>query len=237
MQIRRPMLARLSYRPSRSERLPATLIVCAWEPEVASLRRWLTTSDGRRRARAVHVAAAGIGAIDAALGTARLIAAVRPRRVLFVGTAGVYPGARGRLPAIDAAVVVSRATLVSTAALRDEGYLPAPVSTEVVSDRTLVAQLSLSPSPPIGAACPLGITKSAALARRIVRATAAAVENLELFAVARAAALAGLPFAAVVGIANRVGPHAHAEWKAHHRSASAAACAVVTTWTTDRPAA
>jgi futalosine hydrolase len=212
------------------------LIVCAWDPEVASLRRWLTTSEGRRHARTLHVAAAGVGAVDAAIGAARLIAAVGPRRLLFVGTAGVYPGARGRLPvAIDAAVIVSRATLVSTAALRDDGYLPAPLFTEVASDQKLVAELSVSPSPPVVAACPLGITKSAALARRIVHATAAAVENLELFAVARAAALAGLPFAAVVGIANRVGASAHGEWKAHHRSASASACAIVTTWLAARP--
>jgi hypothetical protein len=46
--------------------------------------------------------------------------------------------------------------------------------------------------------------------------------------VARAAATAGVPeMTAVLGIANRVGPSGHREWRAHHRAASAAACRLV----------
>jgi len=77
-------------------------------------------------------------------------------------------------------------------------------------------------------ACPLAITRTAALARRIA-ATGAALENLEAFAVARAAAAARLPFAAVLGVSNIVGPRAHAEWRANHLAASRAACHLM--WT------
>jgi hypothetical protein len=31
----------------------------------------------------------------------------------------------------------------------------------------------------------------------------------------------------VLGIANRVGPNGHREWRAHHRAASGAACRLV----------
>ena len=45
---------------------------------------------------------------------------------------------------------------------------------------------------------------------------------------ARAAAAAGVDtVAAVLGIANRVGPRGHQEWRAHHAAASRAACRLV----------
>jgi purine-nucleoside phosphorylase len=80
----------------------------------------------------------------------------------------------------------------------------------------------------------VAITKAPGLARKL-GATGAALENLEVFSVARAAHAAGLPFAAVLGISNVVGPNAHAEWRANHLAASRAACHVV--WSTLRPEA
>src|SRR6185295_1351675 len=76
-------------------------------------------------------------------------------------------------------------------------------------------------------ACPVAITRSAALGRQIARRTGTFLENLEAFAVARAARAAKVPFAAVLGVANRVGPEGHREWRAHHQAASRAACAVI----------
>jgi nucleoside phosphorylase len=58
-------------------------------------------------------------------------------------------------------------------------------------------------------------------------ATGADVENLEAFAVARAAAAAKIPFAAALGISNRVGPNSHPEWRVHAGAAALAACAAV----------
>ena len=99
----------------------------------------------------------------------------------------------------------------------------------------LSASLSSSDGPWPTVACPLAITRSAALARRIATATGALLENLEAFAVARAAAAAGVEFAAVLGVANRVGPVAHDEWRAHHRRASRAACTLVARWLRGAP--
>jgi hypothetical protein len=73
-------------------------------------------------------------------------------------------------------------------------------------------------------ACPLAITLRPAPVGGGGRAPACDVENLEAFAVARAAAAADLPFAAILGISNTVGPSAHAAWKRNATRAAAAAC-------------
>lgn len=202
---------------------PRALVVSAFEPEIAPLRRLIAG------ARGVHLEPVGIGAVDAAAGAARAIAAHRPTRVLFVGTAGVYAPARRACP-VGTAVVAGDVHCVSTAALAGDGYVPAPLVMRVAASPKLAAALVGGETELAAVACPLAITRSAGLARRIVAATGASLENLELFAVARAAALAGVEVAAVLGVANRVGPAAHREWLANHRRASRAACAVVARW-------
>jgi nucleoside phosphorylase len=201
-----------------------TLVVSAFEPEIAPLRPLV------RQSRRVALAAAGIGAIDAAVGAARAIEAARPTRVIFVGTAGVYGrGAPPRLE-IGSAAVAGEIACVSTAVLRGDAYLPAPTTLRTETARRLRTALGATAGDaglPRAVACPLAITRSAALGRRIAAATGAELENLEAFAVARAAAAAGVEFAAVLGVANRVGPTGHAEWRRHHRAASRAACALV----------
>jgi nucleoside phosphorylase len=205
-----------------------TLVVSAWEPEVAPLRRLLRAA--RRGARDVALEAIGVGTIDAAVGAANAIARVRPRRVIFVGTAGVYPGA-ARTFTIGAAAVAGELGLVSTATLRGDAYHPAPLvataeATPALRDRLARASADGAATPVARVACPLAITHTMALARRIA-ATGAALENLEAFAVARAASMARVPFAVVLGVSNVVGPKAHAEWRANHLGASRAACHLV----------
>ena len=217
--------------------MAATLVLAAWEPEIAPLRRLARAIDPTRLA----FGTVGVGAVDAAVGAAAAIAAARPARVIFVGTAGAYP--RGRATAaIGTVAIAGELSLVSTAALRGDGYLPAPLATRAPISGPLAAALAASgnarrkvadvaalPAVPIlGVACPIAVTRSATLGRHLAHATGAALENLEAFAVARAAAAAGVDaVAAVLGIANRVGPRAHQEWRAHHVAASHAACRVI----------
>ena len=113
-------------------------------------------------------------------------------------------------------------------------HLPGPLATRVTTDARwrwgLVAAGGgggATATVVVGdVATPLAITKAAALARRLARATGAAVENLEAFGVARAAHRAGVPFGAVLGISNRVGPRAHEEWVRHQDRATRAASEV-----------
>jgi nucleoside phosphorylase len=94
-----------------------------------------------------------------------------------------------------------------------------------------------SEAPPPGVACPMAITRSEAMGLRIAAATGASLENLETFSVARAAKAAGVPFGAVLGIANRVAPIGHEQWLRHHREASRAACDLVARFLELTPAA
>ena len=199
-----------------------TLVVSAFEPEIAPLRRRLA---GRRD---VQTATVGIGAIEAAIGATRAIAAHRPGRLIFVGTAGVYARGRAAIP-IGGVAVAGELQGVSTAALRREGYLPAgPVALRAETSTSLAAVLTAALGEagraPLSVACPLAITRTAALGRLIADATGAELENLEVYAVARAALAAGVEFGAVLGVANRVGPGGHREWLKHHRAVSRAAC-------------
>ena len=207
-----------------------TLIVSAFEPEIAPLRRLV------RGLRGIVLEPVGIGAIDAAVGAAGAIARVRPARVLFVGTAGIYGREKEARQAIGTALVAGEILCMSTAALKGEAYLPGPMVVQVPTSRSLQIALAgaragnspnLPHDLPRDVASPLAITRSAALGRRIAEATGATLENLEAFSVARAAAAAGVPFAAVLGVANRVGPTGHEEWQRHHRAASRAACELI----------
>ena len=202
---------------SETPRRAATLVLAAWEPEMAPLRTFLRSATGR----GTVAVAAGIGAVDAAVGATRAIAVHRPARVIFVGTAGLYPGARVSIGLGDAAVA-GELVLAATAVVRGEGYLPAPQISEAATAPDLRAALlaACAGDQPVRVACPTAITSSPTLARRIARACGAALENLEAFAVARAAAAAGVDFAAVLGVANWVGPAAHSEWRANHLAAS-----------------
>ena len=199
-----------------------TLIVSAFEPEIAPLRRLV------RGLRGVVLEPVGIGAIDAAVGAAGAIARARPTRVLFVGTAGIYGREKEARRAIGTALVAGEILCMSTAALKGDAYLPGPMVVQVPTSRSLQTALAGGRAgEPRDVASPLAITRSAALGRRIAEATGATLENLEAFAVARAAAAAGVPVAAVLGVANRVGPTGHEQWQRHHRAASRAACELI----------
>jgi futalosine hydrolase len=208
--------------------MTATLVLAAWEPEIAPLRRLARACDPARLA----LATVGVGAVDAAIGAITAIAAALPAQVIFLGTAGAYP--RGRATAaLGTVAVASELRLVSTAAQRGDGYLPEPLATSAPTSARLGTAVAASARgrqsvPMLAVACPIAVTRSATLGRHLAHATGAALENLEAFAVARAAAAAGVDaVTAVLGISNRVGPRGHQEWRAHHLAASRAACRLV----------
>ncbi len=205
------------------------LILSAWEPEIAPLRGLLARPTARALARSVRCRPVGVGMVDAGIGAAHAIAELSPDRIIFIGTAGSYALTGGAL-SIGAVALPDEFVLCSTATLRGDGYLPAPMVQRTPAAAALLAELRRAAPEAASSsavATPLAITRTAAMARRIARSTGAVVENLEAFAVARAADRAEVPMAAVLGVANRVGPRAHAEWRRHHQAASKAACDVV----------
>lgn len=154
-------------------------------------------------------ACTGVGPLAAAAETARLIHMHRPGRVLFVGTCGAYDEVPGIGSLVSAAEVVD----VTLAEVRGEAYRPGiQVSRWEAEVRP--------PFPPATVVTTPAITSSEQGARDLL--ACGTVEHLELGGVAAACALAGIPFGAVLGVANRVGPQAQAQWQAHHRQVSEA---------------
>lgn len=180
-----------------------SLLLAAFPPELAGLETapppgW-------------SVATVGIGAIAAAAGTARLVAERGPARVLLVGTCGAYDArlAVGDLLWARAAVVTSLDELEGRA------YRP---EIEVVSfEATWAPPLAL---PRHEVVAPPAITCTAGGARRL--GALGAAEHLEVAGVFAACRAAGVPVAAALGVANRVGPDANAEWRANHARVSRA---------------
>jgi purine-nucleoside phosphorylase len=178
-----------------------SLLLAAFPPELAGLdvsppRGWIA-------------AVTGVGAVTAALEAARLIAAHRPERVLFVGTCGTYDD---RLRIGD---ILSASEAIATSVDERTGRAYRP---EV--ERVRWPATWRLPFPAHAVAVPPAITRTEEGARAL--AGVAAVEHLELTGVFAACHAAGAPVAAALAVANRVGPGAHAEWMAQHARVSAA---------------
>lgn len=208
-------------RPShRKQEIPRRwLVLSAWDPELVELRRLLKLS----KTSTVITACAGVGLVEAAMGAALLIAREEPDAVLFLGTAGLH---KGHLPGVDLGGVVAarELRLWSANVASGRAYFPAPLPATLQPTADLLGLAGRLGLPLASVACPLGISTQAVRSPRVPRKAAPDVENLEAFAVGRAAARLGLPFMAILGISNLVGAAAHAQWKKHAQAAAAAAC-------------
>lgn len=175
------------------------LLLAAFPPELGDLaehapRGWVT-------------GCVGVGLASAAVGAARLIASHAPSKVLFVGTCGAYG------PDLEIGECISASEVLATSIeeVRGGAYRPAIERTRWVADLPL-------PFPARVVANPPAITSTEEGAQAL--AAHAGAEHLELAGVFEAARAAGVPVGAVLGVANRVGPQAHEEWKAHHEEVS-----------------
>jgi len=186
--------------------MSSSLLLAAFPPELAGLDA--APPAGWR------VGLCGVGAVAAAAATARLLLAERPARVLFLGTCGAYDGrlAPGELLAAGEILATSQDEVEGRA------YRP---GVEVVRWTPGWAL----PLPAHAVAVTPAITRTEEGARSL--AAVAAAEHLELSGVFAACAAAGVPAAAALAVANRVGPDAHAEWKANHAGASRALVAAL----------
>jgi len=216
-------------RAKTNERAAGWLVLSAWAPELAKLEAALPRLPARVRSK-IRLASVGVGLVEAAVNTTRLLAKQRPAAVLLVGTAGVYPGRRPDLP-LGGAALLDQILLLPEILPGKHALLPEVVPRrEHASSHLRKALMRATHLPSADVACPLAITSSARAATAAARLSDCALENLEAFAVARAAALASVPFAAILGIANHVGPSGHREWKQNASQAAAVACDAVLAW-------
>lgn len=211
------------------------LVLAAFEPELTHLRASLdfgAGDDGARdtaRVGAISVALGlvGVGALAAAVGATTLVIGLVPRVVVLVGTCGAYPGAG---LAVDDVVVSRRLCLVDPSSLEGKTQFPSPMGSALETSDALASALARAGARPARVATTLAITVDDALAAAIAGGAGVDVEHLETHAVATACAARGVPFAAVLGVANPVGARGREEWRAHHRGAEAAAGECVMQW-------
>lgn len=185
------------------------LVLGAWEPELTHFRA-LAAARTHPFAEIV-VEVAGVGLVEAAIGTARAIARHGPTHALLLGTCG----------ALAADLRVGDVVVGDTVALVDpQGELPEVMPSRGVFDPGLKKALS-SAGRSVVVASTLAITTDDATAARL-RAKAD-VEHLEAFAFLRACADRDVPCAAVLAVANAVGSEGRREWLDNHEAASARA--------------
>lgn len=185
------------------------LLLAAFPPELGP---WLKAPPKGWRS-----ACTGIGALTAAVTTARLILEQRPGRVLFLGTCGAYDDRM----AVGALLAASQAIATSAPELRRAAFRPA-------SERTRWDATWHLPWPSHPVVVPPAITKDPSDA--LLLAALGPVEHLELTGIFAACHLADVPCAALLVVANAVGPEAHTQWQRHHASVSARLREVLGSW-------
>lgn len=207
------------------------LLLAAFLPELAPLRALLGDAM-RARVGAVDVAArvVGIGLPTAAVGAAMQVAELRPRAVVALGTCGAYLPSAGL--SIGDVAAARRVRLVDAGVVSGGAQFPEPMSTAIDGHPGLTGELERAGATPVDVATTLAITVDDTTAGRIATAPGAdvRVEHLEAFGMAAACAARGIPFAAVLGVANFVGARARGEWRTHHHRAEEAAVEVVVRW-------
>jgi nucleoside phosphorylase len=209
------------------------LVLAAFAPELTHLRASLGFGAGgdgdtaRVGAISVALGLAGVGALAAAAGATTLVIEHAPRAVVLVGTCGAYAGAG---LAVDDVVVSRRLCLVDPSSLDDKTQFPPPMASALEASDALASALARVGARPARVATTLAITVDDALAALIEERAGVDVEHLETHGVALACAARGVPFAAVLGVANPVGARGREEWRARHRGAEAAAGECVMRW-------
>lgn len=204
------------------------LVVAAFAPELEAFRTMLgATMRARIGGLVVAARPVGIGLVSAASGTSSRLGVIQPRAVVLVGTCGAY--APAALSIGD--VVVARSILLLEPAVVDaEAAFPEPMSARVEAHSSLSAAIAAPGARLDDVGTTLAITTSDALAARLARASGAAVEHLEAFAVATACAVQRVPFTAVLAVANAVGALGRQQWRTHHATAGLAAGNYVARW-------
>lgn len=185
----------------RQAQTQVNLLLAAFAPELAGISP--EDLPGWR------VATVGIGALNAALETARLICEFHPRRVLVVGTCGAYGEQK-----IGEIFWARRALASSVEETSGKAYRPQQEQTVwEATDMSLKAHF-----PSADVVVTPAITRSREGAATLGRL--GDLEHLELTGIFAACHQAGVPVSALLTVANRVGPEAHKEWLSHHGAVS-----------------
>ncbi|RQX02480.1 futalosine hydrolase [Micromonospora globispora] len=196
------------------------LVVTAVPAEAEAVRAGLTDPT-------ITVAPLGVGPAIAGAATARLLAlaeaAGRPYRAVV--SAGIAGGFAGRVP-VGGTVLATRSMAADLGAESPEGFIPVDelgmppellgIATALPADPGLLGALRTAlPEATVGAVLTVStVTGTAASTEALAaRHPDAVAEAMEGYAVAVAAAQAGLPFAELRTVSNPIGPRDRGAWR------------------------
>jgi futalosine hydrolase len=166
---------------------------------------------GYKNPEDVEVLACGVGPVEAAAETARLLTLGRFSAVINAGIGGAF---RGRAKLGDAVMV--RDERLADFGLEGSAPLTLPdgvhLEERVAASPELLARCGGLGYRVCSGLTVTSVTTTDVTAERLARTYGADVESMEGFAVLRAASLAGIPALEVRGISNYVGDRAQAEW-------------------------
>lgn len=200
-------------------------VVSAWLPEQRGLIDLLSAqhpalalSEQVTLCGAIGFLRTGVGTPRAAAALARTLAISKfhgsqADAVFFLATAGAY----STQFALGSSHLVSAVGWSDGDLLQGKAYLPGLKSGE----ERMLSVLEPFATSPLSALSTPGITITSELAQ--VLSQGSDFENLELYGVALAATDFGVPWGAVLGVSNVVGPDAHPQWRENHLAASQSA--------------
>lgn len=189
-----------------------TLLICsAFLPEIRLLQQHAQTFPN------VVTATLGVGLVSAASSISSILENQSITRILFTGTCGLLTPTPIALGAIVRAKTIYSGDVTS---FTGENFIPDIMPITVTPTRFMKPKTPLQDCDVFS---PLSITHSTGgadvLRKRFPDGVA---ENLECFAVAWNAAQREIPFEAILGVSNTIGPVGHAEWLTHHERVSQA---------------
>ncbi|OGH00253.1 MAG: hypothetical protein A2600_07195 [Candidatus Lambdaproteobacteria bacterium RIFOXYD1_FULL_56_27] len=186
--------------------LIASAVAAELEPLALTLRA--QAFEGGWRCPGLVLAPLGIGALNAAVGLGRWSGEVA--EVIFAGSAGIFPEAGFQIGQV---VEVSEVGWAEGAVALGLAHSPL-----MDRNRTLVAGPRTFGCPKAKVANTGAVTQDLGLAQALARSSGAELETLELYGLALAASKAGLPWSALLGLTNQVGPLGQEQWKANYKN-------------------
>ena len=177
-------------------------MLAAFEPELRPLRGLLEGRDSSE----VSLESVGIGLVEAAVGTTRLLERLRPERVFFIGSVGTSD------------LGLSLLSLVTAQTVTAPGFKKRVYSADESLLQILKEQAELCK-----VYSTLEITRDPELALRLAEQTGgSSCESLELFAVAAACEAFEVPWASISAVTNYLSPEGQKEWEENHLRAAEA---------------
>ena len=186
------------------------LITSAIEAELAPLAEVLQAKkiDSGWESPIARLLPLGIGPIQALSSLLRFKEPIT--ELLFIGTAGYFDADQFQIGEL---VQAQSVTLFDGATLLGQAHFAL-----MQNSPPLIASGPTLGLKAVTVANSLSVTRGTTLARAVQQDTNCAVENLELYGVAYGAAQLEVPWAALLGLTNQVGPEGQQQWQTNHKN-------------------